>query len=428
MRLSELRGRRVTIWGFRLEGRSMFDLLRGWGDTELRVVDDDPAVAASGTGSEVVVEPGPAGGALQWAEVVVKSPGITVHQPLVHELRRTVPVVGLMALWLAERGGANAVGVTGTKGKSTTAAFLAHLLAELGQPARLAGNIGASVADLSLPAPSGTVDVVEVSSYQAEDVTVGPELGVFTSFFPEHLDWHGSFSQYRHDKTNLFRHGTRDVITSSAELVAVLRAGGVTAPAAVVPAWPAAARRYGGAPANAVALAVAVAGALGIEPDHERVAAAAASFTTLACRQQVIVADDAITVVDDALATIPQATIDCLVRGDGAPVTLLFGGKDRHVDQRPLVDAVAPRLGTLRVLGLPDTGWTVVDELLAGGADPASCQRIETVEEGVGLALGHARVGEILLLSPGAASYNRHANYQELSARFRDAVQRVRGS
>lgn len=426
MRLSDLRGRRVAIWGFRMEGRSVFDLLTGWGDTEVRVVDDSPDVAAAGTGTAVAVELGPDGGALQWAEVVVKSPGITVHQPLVAELRRTTPVVGLMALWLAERGGDGVVGVTGTKGKSTTAAFLAHLLAELGQPVRLAGNIGSSVLELATDPTPGTIDVIEVSSYQAEDVTIGPDVGVFTSFFPEHLNWHGSVDHYRNDKTNLFRHGTRQVATASDELADLLRLAGVASSITVAPPPAPSNRRYGGAPPLALALAAQAADALGMDGSAEVVERASGSFVTLPSRQQVILDEADLIVVDDALATIPQATIDCVARSDGSPASLIFGGMDRDVDQTPLVEALGPRLGDLRIFGLPDTGWDVVDRLLAAGASVTACRRADTVEEAVSLALGQARPGEILLLSPGAASYNRHANYTELSARFAEAVARVR--
>ena len=141
--------------------------------------------------------------ALAECEVVVRSPGVSIHRPELRSLREAgVPVTTATALWLAERGGAGVIGVTGTKGKSTTAALACHLIAAAGRPARLAGNIGVAALDL-LDADPQQVAVVELSSYQIADLAVGPEVAVITNLFREHLDWHGSEETYRAEKLRL---------------------------------------------------------------------------------------------------------------------------------------------------------------------------------------------------------------------------------
>ncbi len=114
--------------------------------------------------------------ALESCDVVVRSPGVSTHRPELCELRATgIPVTTATALWLAERGGRRVIAVTGTKGKSTTAALLAHLARARGQLVGLAGNIGVPALDL-LDRPSTELAVVELSSYQIADLETGPEV------------------------------------------------------------------------------------------------------------------------------------------------------------------------------------------------------------------------------------------------------------
>ena len=138
--------------------------------------------------------------ALQRCDVVVKTPGLSRYRPDVARLTALgIPVVGGLGLWLAEADLRRVLVVTGTKGKSTTSAVTAHLLAGLGLRCMLGGNIGAPPYD---PAAPDDVDywVIEVSSYQATDLPCSPPVVAVTSLHPDHLDWHGGVEQYYRDK------------------------------------------------------------------------------------------------------------------------------------------------------------------------------------------------------------------------------------
>ncbi len=106
------------------------------------------------------------------------------------------------SLWLAEHGSEGVIGVTGTKGKSTTAALTHHLALAAGRSASLAGNIGVPALDLLDSEPAELV-VLELSSYQIADLQRGPEVALYTNLYREHTDWHGSEAAYRADKLRL---------------------------------------------------------------------------------------------------------------------------------------------------------------------------------------------------------------------------------
>src|SRR5690606_23451298 len=155
-------------------------------------------------------------------DVVVKSPGISPYRPEAEAAReRGTVFIGGTSLWFAERPDARTGCVTGTKGKSTTTALLAHLLRAGGLRTALCGNIGMPL--LELLDGQAAVWALELSSYQTRDVAasgVRPEVAVVTNVFPEHLDWHGSEQRYVEDKLAL--------VTEAKPRVAVFDAGDPT--------------------------------------------------------------------------------------------------------------------------------------------------------------------------------------------------------
>ena len=120
-----------------------------------------------------------------------------------------------MAVWLEDHADAPVVAITGTKGKSTTAALAAAILEADGLEVALIGNIGVPVLD-TYARPRPDAFVVEVSSYQAADVTRSPGVVVLTSLAPDHLDWHGGVEAYYRDKLRLVEAGPDRLLAVSA--------------------------------------------------------------------------------------------------------------------------------------------------------------------------------------------------------------------
>src|SRR3954447_12712485 len=198
MRFSALDGLTIGVWGAGLETRSFARKLR---ERLPRariavVVLEAPAEAPELTDGARVVDAAGAAEALRGCDLLVRSPGGSIYRPEIH-----IPTATPTGLWLAEREGRDVIGITATKGKSTTAKLIAHLIAKTGQRVLLGGNIGRPALDFL--DDDDTPAVIELSSYQIADLTYGPEIAMASNVYSEHLQWHVTFEAYRADKLKL---------------------------------------------------------------------------------------------------------------------------------------------------------------------------------------------------------------------------------
>lgn len=192
MRIAELDARRVAIWGFGREGRAAIAALRQrLPQLPLTLFCREAEVAAAQAFDAALAVHGREPDAIDLAafDVVVKSPGVSAYKPALLAAKEAgLRVTSGTALWFGENPAAKVIAVTGTKGKSTTTALLAHLARALGVRTALAGNIGMPL--LELLDQSAELWTIELSSFQTGEA--GPlALGVITSLYEEHLDWHG---------------------------------------------------------------------------------------------------------------------------------------------------------------------------------------------------------------------------------------------
>ena len=436
MRFSDLTGRRVVVWGHGREGRSVVARLTGLG-VDVHVAEPDlpvPADADAASPEEVHVAYGEAGrDALLGADVVVKSPGVPVTHDLYAALVQDhVPVTSLTDLWVSENA-ERVVAVTGSKGKSTTATLVHHLLTHAGVRSSLRGNIGTSV--LEETDPPAEVVVMELSSYQAQSLTVSPRVVAVTSLFAEHLTWHGGLEEYFRDKLNAVAHDPELVVVpgDAPEVLRRVRAqisdgarllttdetsvhvddagdlvwgdgSGQRVPAAQLPL-------VGRHHAGNIALAVRVAGLLGVTP--LQAVEALATFTALPYRMERVPSNDGRTWIDDSLATAPEAVVASLGALDGRRVALLVGGDDRGLDFTVLLDALR---------GRDDVELLLVGPVGARIAPECDGRLFTSFHDAVRWAHSEENPAEVVLLSPGAPSYDEFANYEARSEAFRAAA------
>ncbi|MGA3487770.1 UDP-N-acetylmuramoyl-L-alanine--D-glutamate ligase [Micromonosporaceae bacterium DT55] len=443
MRLSDLRGRRVVVWGTGREGRAAVTAIAAQQPAELVAVEDRPAGDAlpwGGAPAEVaaVYTGEQAHERLLAADVVVRSPGVPQTHPWVIELReRGVPITGGTALWMADHA-ARTVGVTGSKGKSTTASLISHLLTVLGRANVFGGNIGVPLLNL----PEADRYVLELSSYQCSDLTDSPRVAVVTSLFPEHLDAHGGEREYYRDKLNLIDHGPEVTVVNGTDPRLLAELGSRPAIRAGLPdgfhvasgpdgtAWVYAGDRplfirallplVGRHNESNLCVALTVLEALGIDcvAEHEALARAVATFTGLPHRLAEIADPAGITFVDDTLSTSPYSAMHAIEAYEDRPLTVIVGGADRGLDYTPLREHLAAR--ELTVIGVPDSGPRIIGELrdLPG-------VRAELAEDLVA-AVRQARrltpAGGVVLLSPAAPSYGQFRNFEHRSEVFAQAI------
>ena len=442
MRFSELEDKSIGVWGAGREIRSFAaQLKRRMPSARIAVLaSDDPASDARSelgapdariaSGEEIVA-------ALAACDVIVRSPGVSMYRDELRELRaRRVLVTTATALWLAEVGGGGVIGVTGTKGKSTTAALIAHLARAAGQSVELAGNIGVPALDL-LDRPGAELTVVELSSYQIADLETGPEVAVVTNLHREHLDWHGTEERYHEDKLRLLAlPGVQAAVLNGRDERLVQAAGDAVGVQlfGVPQAWDVTAEgiAFDGRLAartdelplrgahNALNLCAALTAIEAIGVPRPALPEALGGMAALPHRLEIVSEVDGVTWVDDSISTTPESTLAALASFPESEIVLLGGGQDREQDYGELGRALAER-GAV-VLGLPDTGARLIEAAREAGAIEDKLVAVADMEDAVARARDLARPGTTVLLSPAAPSYNAYRNFEARAAHFRAAL------
>ncbi|HTD10211.1 MAG TPA: UDP-N-acetylmuramoyl-L-alanine--D-glutamate ligase [Solirubrobacteraceae bacterium] len=457
MRFSQLEGARIGVWGAGREIVSFADqLARRLPSAQIVVAAFDAAPAAdvreilrapaarivNAVDDDVVA-------ALAGCEVVVRSPGVSIHRPQLRALREAgVPVTTATALWLAEHGGAGVIGVTGTKGKSTTAALISHLARAAGKTVQLVGNIGVPALDL-LDCGSVDVTVVELSSYHTADLEIGPEVAVVTNLFKEHTDWHGSEQAYRSEKLRLLAlpgvrvgviNGRDERVMSAVDessRVEPVNRPIVTVRFGVADGWDVIAGaicragerlvQISGLPLqgehNAFNLCAALTAveALGITPP--RLPDALRGFQSLPHRLQTVAERDGLLWVDDSISTTPESTLAALASFPDRALVLIGGGQDRGQDYTALGHALA--LAQATVIGVPSTGSRLVAAARDAGLQAARAIDVSDLRTAVSAAHRIGRRGTVVLLSPAAPSYDHYRDFEQRGQLFREFVERL---
>ena len=427
MRLADLIGRRVAIWGFGREGHAVISALRAslpqQALTVLCSAVEAEAVQALDASLEVVTgEPDTA--RLSGFDIVIKSPGISAYKPaLLAAQAQGVRCTSGTALWFGENPNARIVGVTGTKGKSTTSALLAHLVRSLGVRTALAGNIGLPL--LALLGQQAALWVIELSSFQTGEA--GPlELGVVTSLYEEHLDWHGSRERYVADKLKLAdvsrqllvnggqayllektaQHPDRVTFGEGSDwhladgficrrqqqvfAVAQMRAPGLH---------------------NALNACAALAALELVGMDALAAAPALARFHPLPHRLQPLGARDGWQWINDSISTTPLATLAALESLHDQAVTVLVGGHDRGLDWTPFVAAMG--IAPANAIVCMGANGGRIEAALHAAQVRCPIEHVEDLDHAVAVAKSRTPQGGVILLSPGAPSFDQFRNYIE---------------
>ena len=433
MNLEDLCTRRVAVWGLGQEGTDLVGLLRGRGVQPL-LVDDDPAGALLRAGTAAGGRPVIAPGDVDWStvEVVVRAPGVSRYRP---ELRAAeaagTTVTTAMAVWLADFADASVLAITGTKGKSTTAALAAAVLRAMGREVELVGNIGVPVTE-TYTRPRAGAYVVEVSSYQAIDVTTTPPVCVLTSLAPDHLDWHGGVEPYYRDKLHLLEAGpdgpSGSVAVNAASEEAVRRTSSHPGRLLYGPTGRVVADGDGAVSADGVVLveagtlgcpAVTISGTSAVPsraccsskagcPPPRPLPRPSPDFPACPLGARWWASTTGRTLVDDALASNPFATLASVDVFSGRELAVIAGGADRGVDMGGLAASLAGRHPVPTVVVVEPGGHRLAEALATapGGADIPVLTAASLEDAGVG---GHRRhrSGRCHPLLPGTADTAR---------------------
>ncbi len=449
MRIADLASLRVAIWGLGREGHAAHTALRQrLPELPLTVFcsDAEAHFMASDHAHDRYASETPTAADLSAFDIVIKSPGISAYRPEMLEAQRNgARFTSATALWFAEHAHSRVIAVTGTKGKSTTSALIAHLLRGLGKRTALAGNIGLPVLELLDPPSEPDWWVIELSSFQTREAN-RLQLAVITNIEEEHLDWHGSRERYVIDKLALAS-AAETVLINPAQ--AELRQYTAGHPQRLFFATPEGWHVDGEfimrgqrrifdrsrlpLPGlhNALNACAALAAVEAIGEDAVAAAEHLATFRALPHRLQTLGARDGLTWIDDSIATTPQATIEALRSLQGKLVSVIVGGHDRGLDWRVFADYLCSQ--PLHAIIANGSNGRRIHALL-GDAHGGQRHCVATLAEAVALARKQTPVGGTILLSPGAPSFDQFHDYAERGRCFAemagfdaDAIGKIEG-
>jgi len=455
--VTSLSGKRVAVFGLGASGRASVAALEA-GGAEVAAWDDNPeSVKAAEAGGIQTLDLRDA----DWRDFacLVQAPGVPLTHPEPHwSVKRAqaagIEIVGDIELFCRERRlhapRAPFVAITGTNGKSTTTALIAHLLSVADRDVQLGGNIGTAILSLENPG-SGRYHVVECSSFQIDLApSLDPSLGVLLNITPDHLDRHGTFDAYAEIKTRLVANAGIAVIAvddnrcqavadrleqAGSEVVRIsarrpLADGVYAAKGALLIAEDGATRQIasldgiatlrGQHNAQNAAAAVAVALALGL--DDKTIAEGLKSFPGLPHRMEEVGRRGRVLFINDSKATNADAAAKALTCFE--PIYWIAGGLSKEGGISSLV-SFFPRIAKTYLIG------EAADEFAATLGEAVPHEVSQTLEQATTAAAADAdrdtAAEPVVLLSPACASYDQFVNFERRGEAFRTFVAALEG-
>jgi UDP-N-acetylmuramoylalanine--D-glutamate ligase len=347
---------------------------------------------------------------LEGIDVVIKSPGVPAEAPLVAAAReRGVPVWSEVELGYRLLRPRPIVGVTGTKGKTTTTELLGAIFRSADRPVAVGGNVGRPLTGLSPPDDAWVI--CELSSFQLEDVhELELEVAVLLNLEPDHLDRHGTFERYSAAKLRIFERAHHRVVPRGMELEGIEFGADDELPAE--PRIPGAHNRANAAAATAAARAVGI--------DDGAIAQALSTFAGVPHRLELVRERNGIRWINDSIAT-NTFSVRAGIEAYDAPVRLILGGRAKGEDFTPFARWLPDHVRAIYLVG------EAADELVKA-LDTAgrTYERVGTIAGAVAAAARDAEPGDVVLLSPACASYDQFENFERRGDEFRRLVEELR--
>ncbi|MCI8588193.1 MAG: UDP-N-acetylmuramoyl-L-alanine--D-glutamate ligase [Bacilli bacterium] len=439
----ELRNHRVLILGFGKEGQSSYRFIRALekemhlGIADLHTIDfpdlaQDPNVKIY-TGKDYLQ-------ACYEYDLILKGPGVIIKDFLPLEIQKKITCQTDLFLKYTKN---RTIGITGTKGKSTTSSLMNHILKKLGQDSLLIGNIGIPVFDVISDLKRDTICILELGVHQLEFMRYSPNIAVILNISEEHLDHYISMQKYVDAKRNIYLYQGKDdfflcpktCYINSLESIpsTVYRNGkvgqnyfliedqsfkiGFCGEERVIPISNVHTMLCGDHNLYNILVCLTICLILGF--DLEKCLDTVSSFRGLPHRLEYIGTYHDILFYDDAIATgIPSviSAIEALQEVD----TIILGGLDRGIDYFPLCSYL--KTSTVQnIILLPETNDRIESLLLeVGSLQQIIC--VSNMEEAVSCSKRITQKGKICLLSPAAASYNVYRNFEEKGDHFQKLV------
>lgn len=419
-----VKDKKVLILGYGREGQSSFRMVSSVGGYACLDIADANAVSSDLTSSHKVITGASYLDCLNDYDVVFKSPGIVLPMDISNYSCR----ITCQADLFLEVYGAQTIGITGTKGKSTTSSLLYHILKECGKDVLFGGNIGIPIFDITDQIHPRTIIVFELSCHQLEYAKFAPSKAILLNLYEDHLDHYGTVEKYWNAKKNIYRNQgycdflfcNPDFLPATGECKAtVIKVKSQDLPFNSFEEIPGVTLR---GTHNLFNTAFVYDVCRRYDISDQDFKAALATFKTLAHRLQYLGKLDEIDYYDDSISTTVESAISA-VRAIPNAGTILLGGMDRGIDYDPLVEFL-PTTRLEHIILMYDSGKVILEKLKAT-ASPEFMNRVHYIEglkDACAFAKANASKGTAVILSPASASYGVFKNFEQRGDFFKEYV------
>lgn len=427
-----IKNKRVLILGMGREGKSTLSYIRKHLPEKHLTVADRNAFQ-SDDGNITVISGEKYLENLGDFDIVFKSPGIAFLDDVVYPETTEITCQTDMFLRFCKP---TVVGITGSKGKTTTSTLIYEMLKAGGVNTCLIGNIGVPVFEKA-DEGEDLVAVIEMSSHQLEFTKTSPHVAVLVNIYQEHLDHYKTgFKGYVEAKLNIAVHQKREdylIYNPEQDLEGIVDwkkvVKGKGVPVTFTDAkndgfvnelWNSTEHLKGEHNRQDIAYALAVARVFGVSDDAVR--AAIKAFGGIEHRMEYVGVINGISWYNDSIATIPTAVMGA-VKALGNVDTLLFGGLDRGIDYSDFIDFL-DSCTIKNLVGLPETGHSIINSLKEKGTNK-NLVLAKNMEDAVKICNEVTEKGKVCLFSPAAASYNYYKNFEEKGRHYKAEIQNL---
>lgn len=438
--LEKIKDKSIAILGFGKEGKSTYNFIRRHlNDKYITILDKNDITKNNeylldDKNVSLVIGDNYLDGLEQY-DLIIKAPGIALLGIDVSNLNLTSQLELIL-----EVDKKNIIGITGTKGKSTTTSLIYNVIKNQNDNTFLLGNIGNPIFDYVEDFDSESVLVIEMSSHQLEFIKESPHIGIILNLYQDHLDHTGTLEKYHMDKMHILKYQDKDDIGIydgqnaylkkyiDSSLKSHLFSFKVDEKSDIYTdnnkiyyngsmiydgSWKR--NLIGSHNLKNIMVTLLVTELLNLNID--KAINVINEFKPLEHRLECVGTFNDIIYFNDTIATIPEATISG-INGLGNVDTLIFGGMDRNIDYTDFISFLR-NSNVSNLIGLPETGYKICDSLKD---TDKNIYTVESLDDAVDIADKVTKKNHICLLSPAASSYNMFKNFEEKGNYYKQVI------
>jgi UDP-N-acetylmuramoylalanine--D-glutamate ligase len=413
MKLNKLKNKKILILGFGREGMDTFLFLKKmFPNKNIGIADENEKVSLPSIRAR---------SGITWHlgknyidsfdnyDLIIKSPGIPFKILPKSSLKKITTQTDIFF----DNFLGTIVGVTGTKGKSTTSAMIYAILKSSGLKVHLAGNIGKPVLSLLSDSRLSQVCVYELSSHQLHNLKRSPHIAIFLNLFHEHLDYYKNFQEYGQAKANIALHQNKNdylIFNKTDKLVAKFAKRSKAIKKPII-------GEYYELDRNAAKEVGKI-----FKIPEEKIKKVIEKFKPLEHRLENVGTFSGITFYNDALSTIPETAIFAIRQFQDKVETIILGGYDRKIDFKNLAKEIF-KSKIKNLIFFPTTGQIIWEEIKKiGGQKKFNAFFVDNMKDAVEIAYGNTSKEKICLLSCASTSFSIFKDYKEKGNLFKKFV------